>query len=137
MSTIRVKPTRVRAVTRPAGPRWTVPMRRAAGASRAVVHRGQHGVGPAVIDRLRRRRLAGVTLAGVTLAGATLAGVTLAGVTLAECDGEASRLLELWRDAALVIVVDAVRAGTPGEPGRGGRRRPRRRGDRPAHTLGA
>jgi hypothetical protein len=122
MSTIRVKPTRVRAVTRPAGPRWTVPMRRAAGASRAVVHRGQHGVGPAVIDRLRRRRLAGVTLAGVTLA---------------ECDGEASRLLELWRDAALVIVVDAVRAGTPGEPGRGGRRRPRRRGDRPAHTLGA
>jgi hydrogenase maturation protease len=60
-------------------------------------YRRDDGVGPAVIDRLRDRGLPGVVLA--------------------ECDGETSRLLELWRDAMLVIVVDAVRTAT-GSPGR-------------------
>jgi hydrogenase maturation protease len=65
------------------------------------IYRRDDGVGPAVIDRLRERRLPGVLLA--------------------ECDGETSRLLELWRDVALVIVVDAVRTGS-GNPGRVHRR---------------
>jgi hydrogenase maturation protease len=65
-------------------------------------YRRDDGVGPAVIARLRDRRLPGVLLA--------------------ECDGEASRLLELWCDAAVVIVVDAVRVAAPGSPGRVHRR---------------
>jgi hydrogenase maturation protease len=63
--------------------------------------RRDDGVGPAVVARLRHRELPGVRLA--------------------ECDGETGRLLELWRDAALVIIVDAVRTEHP-EPGRVHRR---------------
>ncbi|MGW3044797.1 hydrogenase maturation protease, partial [Kitasatospora sp. NPDC001159] len=33
------------------------------------------------------------------------------------CDGEPTRLMELWEDADLAVVVDAVH-GHPGEPGR-------------------
>lgn len=33
------------------------------------------------------------------------------------CDGEPTRLMELWEDADLAVVVDAVRSH-PGEPGR-------------------
>lgn len=33
------------------------------------------------------------------------------------CDGEPTRVIELWRDADLAVVVDAVHAH-PGEPGR-------------------
>ena len=59
--------------------------------------RRDDGVGPAVLARLR--------------------GQHLPGVRLADCDGETGRLLELWRDADLAIVVDAVRVQHP-EPGR-------------------
>jgi hydrogenase maturation protease len=59
--------------------------------------RRDDGVGPAVVRLLRRR--------------------DLPGVRLAECDGEAGRLLDLWRDASRVVVVDAVRTAYP-RPGR-------------------
>jgi hydrogenase maturation protease len=59
--------------------------------------RRDDGVGPAVVARLRQR--------------------DLPGVRLAECDGEAARLLELWGDSPLVVLVDAVRA-LPARPGR-------------------
>ena len=51
--------------------------------------RRDDGVGPAVVERLRRRGVASVTLA--------------------ECDGEPTRLLDLWADADLAVVVDAAR----------------------------
>lgn len=59
-------------------------------------YRRDDGVGPAVIDRLRR--------------------CAPAGVRLDESDGEPSQLLELWSGADLAIVVDAVRtpASRPG-----------------------
>jgi hydrogenase maturation protease len=64
-------------------------------------YRRDDGVGPAVVTRLRRRGLPGVRLE--------------------ECDGETGRLLELWRDATLVVIVDAVRTEHP-QPGRVHRR---------------
>jgi len=60
-------------------------------------YRRDDGVGPAVIDRLRRR--------------------APAGVRLEESDGEPSQLLELWSGADLAIVVDAVRT-VDSRPGR-------------------
>jgi len=56
-------------------------------------YRRDDGVGPAVVDRLRRRGRAGVTLA--------------------ECDGEPTRLLDLWAGADIAVVVDAVRTSSP------------------------
>lgn len=43
------------------------------------------------------------------------AGLAVDRITL--CDGEPSRLMELWEGADLAVVVDALRAD-PGEPGR-------------------
>jgi hydrogenase maturation protease len=57
-------------------------------------YRRDDGVGPAVVERLRLRGLTGVTLA--------------------ECDGEPTRLLDLWADADLAVVVDAARTGSHG-----------------------
>lgn len=56
-------------------------------------YRHDDGVGPAVVARLRPLRLPGVRLA--------------------DCDGEAGHLLELWQDARVAVVVDAVRAEAP------------------------
>jgi hydrogenase maturation protease len=56
-------------------------------------YRRDDGVGPAVIARLRQ--------------------IGLPGVALAECDGEPTRLLDLWEDTDLAIVVDAVRTRAP------------------------
>ena len=56
-------------------------------------YRRDDGIGPAVIERLRRRHLPGVNLA--------------------ECDGEPTRLLDLWAGAEMAIVVDAVRTASP------------------------
>jgi hydrogenase maturation protease len=50
------------------------------------------------------------------------------------CDGESSRLLELWQDADLAVVLDAVHTH-PGEPGRVHELALLR--DEAAHTLGA
>ncbi|NDL59664.1 hydrogenase maturation protease [Phytoactinopolyspora mesophila] len=58
--------------------------------------RRDDGLGPTVIRRLGR--------------------CTLPHVTLAVCDGEPSRLLELWSGADLAIVVDAVQ-NDPARPG--------------------
>jgi hydrogenase maturation protease len=56
--------------------------------------RSDDGVGPAVVSRLR----------------ALMAEDNrLSGVTLALCDGEPSRMIELWSGADLAVVVDAVR----------------------------
>lgn len=56
-------------------------------------YRRDDGIGPAVVEKLRRRHLPGVTLA--------------------ECDGEPTLLLDLWEGADLAIVVDAVRTTAP------------------------
>ncbi|WP_404867395.1 hydrogenase maturation protease [Kitasatospora griseola] len=53
-------------------------------------------------------------------AAAVLAELTARGVgadRVALCDGEPTRLIDLWDGAALAVVVDAVHAH-PGEPGR-------------------
>jgi hydrogenase maturation protease len=55
-------------------------------------YRRDDGVGPAVVARLRELDLAPE-------------------VTLAVCDGEPTRMLDLWTGADLAIVVDAVRTG--------------------------
>jgi hydrogenase maturation protease len=60
-------------------------------------YRRDDGVGPAVIERLRRHGLDGVTLA--------------------ESDGEAAALIMLWERRELAILVDAMRAN-PAHPGR-------------------
>ena len=60
-------------------------------------YRRDDALGPTVVERLRNRRLRGVELA--------------------ECDGEASRLIELWEGADLAVVVDAVHAHRA-QPGR-------------------
>jgi hydrogenase maturation protease len=52
-------------------------------------YRRDDGAGPAVIDGLRQRQLSNVELG--------------------ECDGEPTRLLDLWTGAELAIVVDAIR----------------------------
>jgi hydrogenase maturation protease len=65
-------------------------------------YRRDDGVGPAVVERLRER--------------------VPADVRLEESEGEPSHLLELWTDADLAIVVDAVRTAD-GRPGRIHRRR--------------
>lgn len=59
-------------------------------------YRRDDGVGPAVIARLRHR--------------------DLPTVELAECDGEPTRLLDLWTGAHLAVIVDAVRT-EPARPG--------------------
>ncbi|MEU8925355.1 hydrogenase maturation protease [Kitasatospora sp. NPDC048545] len=54
------------------------------------------------------------------VAAAVLAELSAGGLAadrLALCDGEPTRLMELWEGADLAVVVDAVRTG-PGEPGR-------------------
>jgi hydrogenase maturation protease len=67
------------------------------GAERVIVigvgteFRCDDGVGPAVVDRLR--------------------GTVPANVELASSDGEPTRLMETWTDAAVAIVVDAVSGG--------------------------
>ncbi|WP_224281970.1 hydrogenase maturation protease [Streptomyces sp. LS1784] len=48
---------------------------------------------------------------------AELATAGLAADRLTLCDGEPTRLMELWEGADLAVVVDAVH-GHPGEPGR-------------------
>jgi hydrogenase maturation protease len=60
-------------------------------------YRSDDGLGPAVVALLRQR--------------------TLPGVSYAECDGEPIGLIELWQDADLAVVVDAVRA-PDARPGR-------------------
>jgi hydrogenase maturation protease len=55
-------------------------------------YRRDDGLGPAVVARLRDVDLP-------------------PDVTLAECDGEPTRVLELWTGADLAVVVDAVRTG--------------------------
>jgi hydrogenase maturation protease len=64
-------------------------------------NRRDDGVGPAVVRMLRRR--------------------ALPGVVLEESDGEPTRLLDLWGNASLAVVVDAVRGESP-RPGRVHRR---------------
>lgn len=54
-------------------------------------YRRDDGAGPAVVAGLRRRRLPTVDLV--------------------ECDGEPTRLLDLWAGAEVAVVVDAVRTG--------------------------
>ncbi|HWD07704.1 MAG TPA: hydrogenase maturation protease [Actinomycetota bacterium] len=54
--------------------------------------RGDDGIGPAVIDRLRGRGVA-------------------AGVRLVTCEGEVTELIEAWERATVAIVIDAVRSG--------------------------
>ena len=81
-------------------------------------YRRDDGVGPAVVEQLRRRGLAGVTLA--------------------ECDGEPTRLLDLWADADLAVVIDAVVTGSP-RPGaihRRSLRHPSLSGGRPTSSHG-
>lgn len=56
-------------------------------------YRRDDGAGPAVIEALRQR--------------------LLPQVELAECDGEPTRLLDLWAGADLALVVDAVRTNRP------------------------
>jgi hydrogenase maturation protease len=60
-------------------------------------YRRDDGLGPVVVSLLADRKLPGVTLAG--------------------CDGEPTRLIELWTGAALAVVVDAVRTART-RPGR-------------------
>ena len=81
-------------------------------------YRHDDGVGPAVVERLRR------------------SGV--AGVTLAECDGEPTRLLDLWAGTDLAVVVDAVRTGRrrPGNVHRRSLRHPSMSGNGPASSHG-
>lgn len=64
--------------------------------------RRDDGVGCAVVSRLRERAARGA-----------LPG----DVTLAVCDGEPGRLIGLWEEAGLAVVVDAVLA-RPASPGR-------------------
>ena len=56
-------------------------------------HRGDDGVGPAVARRLR--------------------GLRRAGVAVVETSGDAATLIDLWDGRDLVVVVDAVRTGSP------------------------
>jgi hydrogenase maturation protease len=60
-------------------------------------YRRDDGLGPEVVALLRDR--------------------DLPGVTYAECDGEPVTLIELWQDADVAVVVDAVRA-PDARPGR-------------------
>ncbi|MBE9499957.1 hydrogenase maturation protease [Streptomyces sp. GKU 257-1] len=64
--------------------------------------RGDDGAGPAAVARLRAR---------------TPPDGTPAGVRTVCCDGDPARLIDLWADAALAVVVDAARA-RPACPGR-------------------
>ncbi|MFF4534316.1 hydrogenase maturation protease [Streptomyces sp. NPDC001407] len=64
--------------------------------------RRDDGVGPAIIARLRERAV-----------GRPLP----AGTRLSSCDGDPGRLIELWEEAELAVVVDAAHAH-PGHPGR-------------------
>jgi hydrogenase maturation protease len=59
-------------------------------------YRRDDGAGPAVIEGIRGR--------------------PMPNVELAECDGEPTRLLDLWAGAELAVVVDAVRTD-PARPG--------------------
>jgi hydrogenase maturation protease len=62
-------------------------------------YRRDDGVGPVVIDGLRKHALS-----------------TNDSVELAECDGEPTRLIDLWAGADLALVIDAVRV-EPARPG--------------------
>ncbi|MFE9391892.1 hydrogenase maturation protease [Streptomyces sp. NPDC006784] len=64
--------------------------------------RGDDGAGPAAVARLRARMPPDGTAAGVRTVC---------------CDGDPVRLVDLWTDAALAVVVDAARA-EPACPGR-------------------
>lgn len=64
--------------------------------------RHDDGIGPAVVQRLRQRAL------GRPLPPS---------VRLADCDGEPGRLMTLWAEAELAVIVDAAQA-EPAEPGR-------------------
>ncbi|MGW2260115.1 hydrogenase maturation protease [Streptomyces sp. NPDC001780] len=64
--------------------------------------RRDDGAGPSVVARLRER---------------VADGALPVGIRLVCCDGEPGRLIELWTDVALAVVVDAARA-LPGHPGR-------------------
>ncbi|MFI7245000.1 hydrogenase maturation protease [Streptomyces qinglanensis] len=64
--------------------------------------RGDDGTGPAAVARLRARMPPGGTPGGVRTVC---------------CDGDPARLIDLWTDAALAVVVDAARA-VPACPGR-------------------
>jgi hydrogenase maturation protease len=55
-------------------------------------YRGDDGAGPAVVAVLRDLM------------------PDSGGVRLALCDGEPARMIDLWRDAALAVVIDAARA---------------------------
>lgn len=76
------------------------------GAARTVVlgvgnrFRSDDGAGPVLVERLNTRLAEGGPGAARTL----------------ELDGEASRIIDAWSEAALAIVVDASRSGE--EPGR-------------------
>ena len=60
-------------------------------------YRRDDALGPTVVDHLRR--------------------MELIGIEYRECDGEPTRLIELWDGADVAVVVDAVRAD-PARPGR-------------------
>jgi len=51
--------------------------------------------------------------AGLELAGSLRGRVDPAEIAVIEQEGEALGLLERWRDAAAVVIVDAVRSGAP------------------------
>ncbi|GGQ88348.1 hydrogenase maturation protease [Kitasatospora griseola] len=71
-------------------------------------------------------------------AAAVLAELTACGVEadrVALCDGEPTRLIDLWDGAALAVVVDAVHSH-PGDPGRIHRIRTRGDATRPEHPGG-
>jgi hydrogenase maturation protease len=81
-------------------------------------YRRDDGVGPGVLALLRRR--------------------DLPGVVYAECDGEPITLIELWQDAELAVVVDAVRtpAAHPGRVHRLSARHPAAAGAASASSHG-
>ncbi|MGQ4483630.1 hydrogenase maturation protease [Streptomyces sp. SAS_276] len=64
--------------------------------------RRDDGVGWAVVERLRKH---------------AEAGPPSAGAVFATCDGDPGRLIALWENAAVAVVVDAAHAH-PGNPGR-------------------
>ncbi|MEU7166753.1 hydrogenase maturation protease [Streptomyces morookaense] len=82
--------------------------------------RRDDGVGPAVVARLQARA-----------ADRPLP----AGTTLSACDGDPGRLIALWEDAGLAVVVDAAHA-RPGHPGRVHRLEPDGRGCPQPGTAG-
>lgn len=66
-------------------------------------YRRDDGVGPAVLDRLDRRRADDAPLSDVA--------------ALTTCDGDLTRLIGLWERAAKAILVDAAKSGEGACPG--------------------